>query len=220
MALLHRYRPFVLGDSLSAKTPAAKQYDKAYFDKWYRHPQHRVKSPAELARQAAFVLRTAEFVLGRPVRSVLDVGCGEGQWRAALRAHRPRVHYDGVDPSEYAVQRYGRKRSLLLGGIEDLDALPLRDSYDLVVSCGMLNYLESDVLQRGLHHVARRTGGVAYLELFTSDDAFEGDTNWPTPRSARWYREAMTRAGLCAIGMQCYVTDTARERVSALERIS
>lgn len=219
MALLHRHRPFVLGDPLSAHTPDAKQYDKAYFDKWYRHPRHRVKSSAELARQAAFVLRTAEFVLGRPVRSVLDVGCGEGQWRAALRAHRPALHYDGVDPSAYAVKRYGRTRSLLLGGIEDLDALPLRPSYDLVVSCGMLNYLAPDVLTRGVQQVARRTGGVAYLELFTSEDAFEGDTDWPAPRTARWYRDVMRRAGLCAIGMQCYVSEAARDRVSALERL-
>jgi SAM-dependent methyltransferase len=178
-----------------------------------------VKSPAELARQVAFVLRTAEFVLGRPVRSVLDVGCGEGQWRAALRAHRSTLHYDGVDPSEYAVQRYGRKRRLLLGGIEELDTLPLRPSYDLVVSCGMLNYLPPEVLARGLRQVARRTGGVAYLELFTSDDAFEGDTDWPAPRPTRWYREVMRKAGLCAIGMQCYVSDAAKDRVSALERI-
>jgi SAM-dependent methyltransferase len=197
----------------------AKQYDQAYFDKWYRHPQHRVKSPAELARQAAFVLRTAEFVLGRPVRTVLDVGCGEGQWRAALRAHRPALHYDGVDPSAYAVQRFGKKRNLLLGGIEDLDGLPLRQHYDLVVSCGMLNYLDADVLKRGLAQVARRTGGVAYLELFAREDAFEGDTQWPAPKPARWYREVMTRAGLCAIGMQCYVTDAAKDRVSALERL-
>lgn len=197
----------------------AKQYDQAYFDKWYRNPQHRVKSPAELARQAAFVLRTAEFVLGRAVRSVLDVGCGEGQWRAVLRAHRPRLHYDGVDPSAYAVSRYGRRRGLHLGGIEDLDHLPLRDDYDLVVSCGMLNYLEPPVLQRGVAQVARRTGGVAYLELFTREDAFEGDTDWPAPKPAAWYREVMASAGLCAIGMQCYVAQAARHRVSALERL-
>lgn len=196
-----------------------KRYDRAYFDKWYRHPRHRVKSPAELARQAAFVLRTAEFVLGRPVRTALDVGCGEGQWRGALRTHRPRLHYDGVDPSAYAVARYGTRRGLQLGGIDQLDTLPLRDTYDLVVCCGMLNYLDADTLARGLRQVARRTGGVAYLELFTSDDAFEGDTHWPAPRPARWYRDVMARAGLCAIGMQCYVSEAARDRVSALERV-
>lgn len=195
-----------------------KSYDRAYFDKWYRHPQHRVKSRVELERQVAFVLRTAEFVLGRPVRSILDVGCGEGQWRAALAVHRPRLHYTGVDPSEYAVARYGARRGLLLGGIEDLDTLPLRASYDLVVCCGMLNYLDASALPRGLGQVARRTGGMAYLELFTREDAFEGDTQWPTPRPARWYRAVLRAAGLSAIGMQCYVTHGAGDCVSALER--
>lgn len=196
----------------------AKRYDQAYFDKWYRHPKHRVKSPAELARQVAFVLGTAEFVLGRPVRSVLDVGCGEGQWRAALRAHRPRLHYDGVDPSAYAVERYGARRNLHLGGIESLDGLALRDQYDLVVCCGMLNYLSTAQLTDGLSQVARRVGGVAYLELFTREDRFEGDTEWPTPKPARWYRDAMQAAGLTAIGMQCYVLTQDVDRVSLLER--
>ncbi|HEY0931438.1 MAG TPA: class I SAM-dependent methyltransferase [Gemmatimonas sp.] len=196
----------------------AKRYDQAYFDKWYRHPKHRVKSPAELARQVAFVLGTAEFVLGRPVRSVLDVGCGEGQWRAALRAHRSRVHYDGVDPSAYAVERFGARRNLHLGGIETLDALPLRREYDLVVCCGMLNYLSATQLTAGLSQVAHRVGGMAYLELFTREDHFEGDTNWPTPKPAHWYRDAMLTAGLTAIGMQCYVQTRDADRVSSLER--
>ena len=195
------------------------RYDQQYFDKWYRHPQHRVKSPAELARQVAFVLSTAEFVLGRPVKTVLDVGCGEGQWRAALRAHRPRLHYTGVDPSEYAVTKYGTRRNLLLGRIDTLDTLLLRAEYDLVVCCGMLNYLTPRDLKRGIAQVAARTGGVAYLELFTSDDAFEGDTDWPTPRRAAWYRAVMADAGLDAIGMQCYVAREARDRISALERL-
>ncbi|WP_337171952.1 class I SAM-dependent methyltransferase [Gemmatimonas aurantiaca] len=196
-----------------------KRYDRAYFDKWYRHPQHRVKSPAELARQVAFVLGTAEFVLGRPVRSVLDVGCGEGQWRGALLEHRPRLHYVGVDPSAYAVQRYGPRRHLLLGGIESLDTLPLRESYDLVVCCGMLNYLSAAQLTNGLPQVTRRTGGMAYLELFAREDRFEGDTEWPTPKPAAWYREALRAAALTAIGMQCHVPTRDADRVSALERL-
>ena len=63
---------------------AVRQYDQRYFDKWYRHPRFRVKSSAELARQAAFVMRAAEFVLGRPIRTVLDVGCGDGILSAQL----------------------------------------------------------------------------------------------------------------------------------------
>jgi SAM-dependent methyltransferase len=196
-----------------------RQYDRAYFDKWYRHPQHRVKTAAELARQSAFVRATAEWVLGRPLRTVLDVGCGEGQWGPALKAHRPRLSYTGVDPSEYAVARYGARRNLLLGGITQLDTLPLAPHYDLVVCCGMLNYLPPAVLIDGVAQVARRTGGVAYLELFTKDDAFEGDTDWPPPRSASWYRGVLAEAGFVPIGLQCYVTAREAERVSSLERL-
>ena len=212
MAIRDRHRSRLLGDSLTS------HYDEAYFDKWYRHPAHRVKSPTELRRQVEFVVRQAEWVLGRPVRSVLDVGCGEGQWRPQLRRLRPRVVYDGVDPSEYAVRRFGARRGLQLGGIEDLDGMRLRDRYDLVICCGMLNYLSAGVFRRGVAQVARRTGGVAYLEIFTSVDAFEGDTDWLTPRPVAWYRRVIRAAGLHPVGMHGYVPTAQRERVSSLER--
>lgn len=180
-------------------------YGKAYFDKWYRNPSHRVKSAAELARQVAFVLHTAEWVLARPVRTVLDVGCGEGQWRAALRKHRPRLAYIGVDPSEYAVARYGKRRNIKLGSIEQLSKLSLSGPFDLVVCCGMLNYISSDALADGLVSVASLTHGMAFLEMFTSADVTEGDTSWPTPRPAAWYRKILKRAGLSGVGLHCYV---------------
>ena len=102
-----------------------RAYDRAYFDKWYRAPSSRVRSPAELARLVRFVVATAEYVLARPVRSVLDVGAGEGNWLPLLRAHRRTIHYQGVDPSEYAVRRFGRRRNILLGDLASLDELPL-----------------------------------------------------------------------------------------------
>lgn len=201
-----------MGGTLSSR------YDKAYFDKWYRHPRHRVKSGAELRRQVAFVVRMAEWILERPVRTVLDVGCGEGQWLLALRKLRPHVHYDGVDPSEYAVGRYGKRRNIQLGGIEELDALALRPKYDLVVCVGMLNYLEAPVLVNGLHQLAARTGGLAYLELFTRADSIEGDTTWLTPKPAPWYRHAIHAAGLRSVGMHGYVPREAMSRIAELER--
>lgn len=194
------------------------RYDKYYFDKWYRHPQHRVKSGAELRRQVDFVVRMAEWILERPVRTVLDVGCGEGQWLSALRKLRPKVQYDGVDPSQYAVTRYGARRNIQLGGIEELDHLPLQPRYDLVVCVGMLNYLEFPALLHGLPQIARRTGGLAYLELFARSDAIEGDTQWLTPKPAAWYRKAMVNAGLLSIGMHGYVSRKAADRIAALER--
>ena len=55
----------------------AKQYDRAYYEKWYRSAQHRVGSRAQLARKVAMVVHLAEYYLARPLHNVLDVGCGE-----------------------------------------------------------------------------------------------------------------------------------------------
>lgn len=177
-----------------------------------------MKGAAELRRQVAFVLHMAEWTLGRHVRTVLDVGCGMGDWQPVLRKLRPGLAYDGVDPSAYAVSKFGRRRGLLQGGIEDLPQLPLRPRYDLVVCCGMLNYLSTNQLRTGLAAVAARTGGVAYLELFADGDAFEGDTEWPAPQPLVWYRRELARAGFLSIGMQCYVPRHGESNVSLLER--
>src|SRR5262245_29277307 len=97
-------------------------YDRTYFDKWYRNPSHRVHTGAEQARTARMAVGVCEYLLGRPIRSVLDVGSGEGHWRGLVRAVRPRVRYLGVDPSEYVVRRFGRRRNLRAGSFEHLDA--------------------------------------------------------------------------------------------------
>jgi SAM-dependent methyltransferase len=165
-----------------------------------------------------FVVATAEYVLGRPVRTVLDVGAGEGNWRAPLRRLRPRVAYQGVDPSEYAVRRFGRRRGIVLGDVASLDALPLADSYDLVVASGVLNYLEPDVLRTALPALVRRADGMLYLELFTADDDVTGDTKFRTLESAAWYRRELRRAGLVGCGMHCYLPRTLEEQLAALER--
>lgn len=197
----------------------ARQYDQRYFDKWYRNPRYRVKSPDELTRQATFVLSAAEYVLGHPVRTVLDIGCGEGNWLAPLRRLRPSLRYTGVDSSEYAVRRFGSRRNIRLGTIDDLDRLRLRKDYDLILCVGMLNYLEPAELDRGLEHLYERASGLAYLEIFTSADAgVFGDTKGTRLRSPTWYQARLRKARFVSCGMHCYVPDWLREHMSALER--
>jgi SAM-dependent methyltransferase len=197
----------------------SRLYDRQYFDKWYRNPRYRVKSPVELARQVAFVLGAAEHVLARQVRSVLDVGCGEGNWRAPLVRRRPGLQYTGVDASEYAVSRFGSRRNIRLGTIDSLDRLRLRQSYDLILCVGMLNYLEPAQLKRGLKHLYDRAGGLVYLELFTSADrGVFGDTRGTRLRGPAWYRARMREAKFVSIGMHCFVPTWLREHTSAMER--
>jgi SAM-dependent methyltransferase len=195
-----------------------KSYDRSYFDKWYRDPRHRVRSAAELTRLVTFVLATAEYVLARRVRTVLDVGAGEGNWRAVLRRLRPNIVYQGVDPSEYAVRRYGRRRNIVLGDLATLDTLPLAERYDLVVANGMLNYVSAGELRAGLPKLARRAGGMLYLELFTGDDEVKGDTAFAADEPASWYRRTLRGAGLVGCGLHCYLPRDEAWRLAELER--
>lgn len=162
----------------------------------------------------------SDWVLDRPTRTVFDVGSGEGQWRHVLKRLRRSIQYEGIDPSEYAVSRFGRRRNIRLGDIESISVQAQRTGYDLVVCCGMLNYLSAAQLERGLRQVAAVTAGVAYLELFTASDSFEGDTSWPKPRRTRWYRELLADAGFTPIGMQCYVTAAMLPTIASLERLT
>jgi SAM-dependent methyltransferase len=197
----------------------ADKYDRDYFDKWYRNPRFRVKSAGDLARQVAFVVSAAEHILGRAVRTVLDVGCGEGNWLAPLRRLRPRVQYTGVDASEYAVARFGQSRNIRLGTIDDLDRLKLRKDYDVILCVGMLNYLEPAQLQTGLGHLYDRAHGLVYLELFTSTDhGVFGDTRGTRLRSAAWYRARIRDARFLSCGLHCYVPDWLREHTAVMER--
>lgn len=198
---------------------ATRQYDQHYFDKWYRNPRFRVKAPQELARQVAFVVGAAEHILGRALRTVLDVGCGEANWLAPLRRMRPRVQYTGVDSSEYAVARFGESRNIRLGTIDALDKMRLRKDYDLILCVGMLNYLDPAHLTIGLSHLYDLAHGVVYLEVFTNADrGVFGDTRGTRLRSPAWYRARIRAARFINCGMHCYVPDWLEEHTSAMER--
>jgi SAM-dependent methyltransferase len=195
-----------------------KHYDRAYFDKWYRHPRHRVKSRADMLRQLAFIIGATEYLLDRPVRSVLDVGCGEGNWSTVLRRLRPRARYLGVDGSPYAIQRFGRRRNLRLGTFGSLGSMRLRRPFDLILCLGVLNYVAPDELRIGLRAIRELAGGVVYLEVFTRSDDATGDFTREYARWPAWYRREIRRAGLVALGLHCHVPRALAGHAAAMER--
>jgi SAM-dependent methyltransferase len=197
--------------------PPAKRYDEGYFRRWYEG-RRAVASDAEVGRRARLAIAAAEYVLERRVRSVLDVGCGEGRWRAPLRRIRPGLVYVGVDPSEYVVRRHGRRRGIRQGSFGELGALRLGRAFDLVVCADVLHYVGSAELSRGLAAVRKLARGLVYADAFTSADDFEGDRDGWQPRSPRAYRRAFAAAGFVACGLNCWVAADLRDRVSSLER--
>ena len=194
-----------------------KHYDRAYFDRWYRAPRTRIDEPDALARKVRLAVSVAEYFLGRPITSALDVGCGEGRWFPLLRRIRPRLRYTGVDSSEYAVRRFGRRRNIRRGSFGTLRSLHLPRGYDLVVCSDVLQYVHAPDLEPGLRELHRVLGGVAYIEAFTSEDDMEGDRTGWYERSASMYRQLFRRAGLTSCGVNCFIDPDRLNGVNAFE---
>lgn len=195
-----------------------KSYDQAYFEKWYHDPARRVITPAAVARKVRLCLGVAEALLERPVRTVLDVGCGEAPWREHLRRERPALQYTGVESSTYAVERFGRTRNIRAGSVGTLPSLELDGPFDLIVVCDVLQYVPDAELGPGLTEIARLLGGVAYLEAYTTDDDIEGDRSHWHQRSAAEYLAEFSRVGLVGVGMHCYVGEALKDSTITLER--
>src|SRR5437870_5196216 len=147
-----------------------KEYDREYFRRWYGDASTRIGNAESTRRKARLAVSAAESLLGRPVRTVLDIGCGAGLWLAALKRIRPEVRYLGIDPSPYVVARLGRRHDVRPGSLGELAAMKLKRPFDLVVCADVIQYVNSPDLRRGLAEVRRLTGGVAYLEALSAED--------------------------------------------------
>lgn len=196
---------------------SVKQYDEAYFARWYGR-RGSVIDDDLIAQRARLALAAAEYVLERDVRSVLDVGCGEGRWRAPLKRARPGLAYQGMDRSEYVVRRFGRRRNIRLGTLGTLGRSGLRRFFDLVVCSDVLHYLPLSEVRRGLAALRRLAGGVLWLDAFTAADDFVGDREGWQLRSERAWRRTFAEAGLVSCGLNCWVPRRLERQLAVLER--
>jgi SAM-dependent methyltransferase len=146
----------------------------------------------------------AEFLLGRPIRTVVDIGCGEASWFPILRTLRKDARYIGVESSDYAIERYGRARNIRRGSLATLATLRLPRAVDLIVCADVLQYVETREVERGLKTISQMLRGIAYVESFTTTDAMEGDRETWHDRSAADYRKLFRRAGLTQCGPYCW----------------
>ena len=192
-----------------------KLYDQAYFQRWYRDSG--LDDSRQLARKVALAVSTAEYYLQREVRSVLDIGCGEGAWWAPLRKLRPKVSYLGFDPSSYAVGRYGRSRNLHHATFADFEHLRPCAPADLLVCSDVLHYLPLKELDRGLPGLAELCGGVAFLEAFAREDETEGDDVGFQARPAIFYRKRFAALGFRQCGSHCWLSPALVPHATALE---
>ena len=161
----------------------------------------------------------AEYFIGGTVRSVLDVGCGEGAWYRALKRMRPRISYLGIDPSPYVVERYGRRRNIRLGSFGDVAEHADGRMFDVIVCSDVMQYVPDRQLRSGLEQIADHAGGVAFLEAHTTADEMVGDMRGWLHRTPRYYRRRFADVGLVACGPHCYLGEPLQEVANALERL-
>lgn len=196
-----------------------KTYDRAYFDRWYREPRSRVTSRESLERKVHMVISITEYLLGRRLRSVLDVGCGEAPWFPVLRRMRRGVRYIGVDSSEYVLARFGAARHIRRGSLGDLASMRLPRQIDLILCADVLQYVEKPELARGLRTIRRLLAGVAYIETFATEDGMVGDRSGWHERSAYEYRTLLRQARLTQCGPYCYVDLDKLDALNAFEHL-
>jgi SAM-dependent methyltransferase len=182
-----------------------KQYTREYYDRWYRDPSTRIATTAGTERKARLAVAAAEFMLARPIESVLDVGCGEAPWRAPILRIRPNVSYVGVESSKYVVGRLGKRRNIIPGSFGRLGALELEGPFDLIVCADVVQYIGDDDLRRGLREIRRMAGGIVYVETFAKEDSMEGDRDGWIDRPARTIKRFFREAGLRHCGFYCWI---------------
>lgn len=194
-----------------------KTYDRAYFDRWYRDPDDPIATAASLERKVRLAVSLTEFLIGRRIRTVLDVGCGEAPWFPVLRKIRRDIDYAGVDSSDYVVRRFGTRRHIRRGTVGNVRAVRLRQRYDLVVCADVLQYVSDGDIQAGLSEIRRLLAGVAYIEAFTTEDEMEGDRAGWHERSAAKYRRMFERAGLVQCGPNCWLDAAKFDNLNVFE---
>jgi trans-aconitate methyltransferase len=165
-------------------------FDKPYYDFFYGPKLHNAADKRDEKRLVDFVCAYLKY-MKQPVRSVVDIGCGFGQWRDALARHFPRARYTGVEWSEYLCEKYGWKH----GSVVDFSA---RTPFDLVVCKDTLQYLPAKDCEAAIENLAHLCRGALYLGVMTSEDWNEVCDRRRTDsevykRSATWYRRILGR---------------------------
>jgi SAM-dependent methyltransferase len=182
------------------------RFGAEYYRRFYEDPTTRVGDRATVRKLADFVSGYLRY-LDVPVRSILDVGCGQGHWRSAAAAVWPRARYHGVENSEYLCEQFGWIRG------SAVDFVPRKatgqSSFDLVVCQGVLQYLDDRAAVRAIANLARWCRGALYLEALTSLDwqknvdrsRTDGDVHL---RTGAWYRSQLDRHFVaCGGGVFC-----------------
>lgn len=162
-------------------------FDKAYYDRFYRDPGTRAVSPATAQRQSDFITAYIRY-LEVPVKRFIDIGCGVGNVLRALQKAFPRAHGHGVEYSNYLCERYGWEK----GSVIDYQP-PHR--VDLVLCNDVLGYLDDAACKQAIRNLAEMTSGALFIGVLTQEDLGlcnpQRTDSQQIVRSLAWYQRRL-----------------------------
>ena len=165
-----------------------EKFDRSYFERYYgKQPIHTVNEIAHLATAVHEMLAW----WAAPVRSVLEVGAGRGDWSNWYRTLHPTVRVTSTDVSEHSCATFGHKR-------RDIAQWAPKRPFDLVICTDVLQYLDDRAATQALRNLTTATRTCLYFDALTSFDAkhtverSKTDLN-ATLRTGDWYRQRLSR---------------------------
>jgi SAM-dependent methyltransferase len=169
---------------------ARARFDRKYYDRFYGDSRARAAYHREEQRLGDFVCSYLKY-FGQPVRRVVDIGCGLGQWQDIVRKHFPRASYLGVEQSEYLCAELGWAP----GSAVDFAA---RTPFDLVICKDTLQYLSPKSFEAAAANLAKLCRGALYASVLTTEDWRAVCDRKRTDervylRSGNWYRRVFAR---------------------------
>ncbi len=132
-------------------------------------------------------------------------------------ASGPKISYIGLDPSDYAVERFGASRNIRQAAFADLPSLHFDRRFDLIVCSDVLHYVAEKDIRSGIAEIVRVLGGVVFIEVLTREDEIIGDLQGLTRRPAEWYRRLFNEAGLVQVGPYSWLTPSLHPFAAELE---
>lgn len=152
------------------------------------------------------IRRHAYDYVGKQVKRILDLGCGEGQLGFALLGMYPDAELVGIDRDERALtqarksaQERGLNASFVQGDIQN--SLPA-GSYDVALAFTVLEHVPHYQHALDLIIAALAPGGHIWVQDIASADGFDGYPNPDFQRAVNIYLQAMQ-----ALGNNMYIMD-------------
>jgi len=163
-------------------------FDEDYYQQYYEDRKFAAVDLQEFVALSDFVCAYVKH-LAQPVRRVLDIGCGLGWWRQAVRRHFPGARYTGVEASTYLCAEHGWTH----GSVVDFAA---NTPFDLVICQDVLQYLPHRDAALAIDNLASLCGGLLYFNALTSEDWEENCDKRRSDgevyfRKGDWYRRRL-----------------------------